>query len=115
MPKVCAWHDTCGSGLAREDVGTSNTSFADPPLSRASPLPQVSCQAQTFGTPQTSCGSELARDGVLPDADAHPALRNASTNSCLRIFERPGMFFARATFIRLSTVWAAWEALLVRG
>ncbi|KAA8738949.1 hypothetical protein FE275_18440 [Pseudomonas koreensis] len=30
----------CGSGLAREGVGSGDTSFTDTPLSRASPLPQ---------------------------------------------------------------------------
>ncbi|AXP04969.1 hypothetical protein DZG01_19100 [Pseudomonas fluorescens] len=34
--------DPCGSGLAREDGGTFNIDVADPPLSRASPLPQES-------------------------------------------------------------------------
>jgi len=33
---------TCGSGLAREDGGTSNICMTDTPLSRASPLPHVS-------------------------------------------------------------------------
>ncbi|PMZ75244.1 hypothetical protein C1X65_14485 [Pseudomonas sp. FW305-70] len=33
-------HKTCGSGLAREGVVSVNINFSDPPLSRASPLPQ---------------------------------------------------------------------------
>ncbi|POA22935.1 hypothetical protein C1895_22610 [Pseudomonas sp. FW305-3-2-15-E-TSA4] len=35
----------CGSGLARECVGSVNSSFNDTPLSRASPLPQGDCIA----------------------------------------------------------------------
>ena len=33
----------CGSGLAREGVGSANTCFTGSPLSRASPLPQGVC------------------------------------------------------------------------
>ena len=36
----------CGSGLAREGVGSANTCFTGPPLSRASPLPQGICAGQ---------------------------------------------------------------------
>ncbi|PSL93070.1 hypothetical protein C7U57_16365 [Pseudomonas sp. R9.37] len=33
----------CGSGLARESGGSVSPSLTDPPLSRASPLPQLIC------------------------------------------------------------------------
>ncbi|AYF50728.1 hypothetical protein DXV65_25260 [Pseudomonas fluorescens] len=37
----CAFQ--CGSGLARESGGSVSPSLTDPPLSRASPLPQLIC------------------------------------------------------------------------
>src|SRR3546814_11563533 len=81
------------------------------PASGPAAIASKLCSHRVFGriqrlsTTRKNGGSGLAREGVGPDTDDQPALRNASTNSCLRIFERPGMFFARASFIRLSTVW----------
>ena len=63
------------------------------------------------------CGSEPARDGAIKFNKKiwpYPALRNASINSCLRIDDRPGIFFALASFIKLSTVCVSREAWLLR-
>ncbi|PBJ02310.1 hypothetical protein BSF40_51070 [Pseudomonas sp. ACN5] len=54
----------CGSGLARESVGTSSIDVTDNPLSRASPLPQVLCRSHMPVSPQIHCGSGLARESV---------------------------------------------------
>jgi len=56
----------CGSGLAREEAVPVAISIADPPPSRASPLPQLClCRTQILSTSAIPCGSEPARDGGL--------------------------------------------------
>jgi hypothetical protein len=62
-------------------------------------------------------GARLAREGILKfnkNPGIYPTMRNASINACLRMLERPGIFFAVASFLKPSTVWVSREALLLR-
>ena len=54
----------CGSGLAREGVGTFYITGTGRPLSRASSLPQVRWDGWMLWMFTIPCGSELAREGV---------------------------------------------------
>ncbi|SCW29136.1 hypothetical protein SAMN03159424_00088 [Pseudomonas sp. NFACC05-1] len=48
---------------------------ADPPLSRASSLPQgMGGVPEIYVAPQTPCGSELDRDGGFPDSESSYSL-----------------------------------------
>ena len=64
---------TCGSGLARDCVGTFRLSLPDIPLSLASQLPTGLMPSAGVVNTAKTCGSGLARDGVgtsslsLPD------------------------------------------------
>ncbi|OOG85645.1 hypothetical protein B0E42_12600 [Pseudomonas sp. A25(2017)] len=55
---------TVGASLLAKAAAQPTASQADPPLSRASPLPQGICaECDTREQPGKNCGSEPAREG----------------------------------------------------
>ncbi len=53
------YSDFCGSWLACDGGGTFNITLTDPPLSRASPLPQDLCRTQILYIPAPPVGASL--------------------------------------------------------